>query len=149
MRISLSTSLLILAAAATVAASAKNPADYPLRVQIVDTHWNQGSIGTSGYGHGNLKDGDSWQGFVFTFSCGRPFLASDNPAALYLAKWKKPQTRLAIVVAEIGNSDNQRECELKTTTVRDVLFSMNNGQLVSRATEVKRFDGRSAKGIGV
>jgi hypothetical protein len=129
MRVVLICSLFGLIVGATLTAAAKDPADYPLRVQIADVHWQNANGGASGYGHGNVQNGESWRGFTFTFQCGRPFMVSNDNTS-YLAKWKKPDTRLAILTVQIGNTEKHDECELKTT-VTDAIYGNRAGQLVT------------------
>jgi hypothetical protein len=63
----------------------KNPADYPLHIQIVESHWHRHGNGTvDGWGRVDIEDGDSIHGFDFTYeSPGR----SSEP-------WEAPDTWL-------------------------------------------------------
>ena len=113
-----------------VFARAKDPSDYPLRVVIVDTHWNRNPYaGVTRSGYANLMDRDSLRGFDYTFSCDRPFNPSQGGFA-YPAKWKNAETRLALLTFEIGNTNKQHECELKVTMV-NLVYAIKNGNLVS------------------
>lgn len=118
----------------TALAWAKNPADYPLGVFIVETHYNSTSSGAVGNGHGNLKEGDSVTGFDYTFQCSAPFNPSTgdplNPSTGYQGRWKKQGTRLAILTVEIGNPKHQSECELKISQT-SVIYSVSEGHLVT------------------
>ena len=115
-------------------AGAKNPADYPLGVFVVETHYNSTSSGAVGNGHGNIKEGDSVTGFDYTFECSAPFNASTgdplNPSTGYQGRWKKQGTRLAILTVEIGNPKHQSECELKISQT-SVIYSVSEGHLVT------------------
>jgi hypothetical protein len=120
------------------------PADYPLRIFVVQTTWNHKQVvrngtienqGATGEGHGNIQEGNLVTGFDYTFSCSDQFNAStgdpSNPLTGYQGRWKKQGTRLAILVVEIGNPKHRSECELKTSLV-DVIYSISpERQLVS------------------
>ncbi len=114
-------------------AGTKDPSEYPLRVQILQTTWNTGGFRTTGHGRGNVMDGGTVRGFEYNFECGHPFNATQGDAT-YMGRWSKPEARLVIVTVEIGNSNKQHECELKTT-VLDVVYAISNGGLVSYSRE--------------
>src|SRR6266702_220273 len=109
--------------------AAKNLADFPLRVEILQTHWTRNAYGTTGSGRGNITDAENLQGFDFTFECSTPFNATQG-SSRYSARWKKQDTRLSLLTVEIGNTQKQSECELKTTLF-DGVYGMVNGNLVS------------------
>jgi len=107
----------------------KDPANYPLKVHILQQMWASHIPRYSEYratGRGNIWDGDSVHGFDFTYDCGFGLqrTARNDP---YLAKWKKPQHSLAILAREIGKTDKYRECEMKTTVHDGVYFLTNGG----------------------
>jgi hypothetical protein len=116
--------LLCLAAGAV----SKNPVDFPLDVVVVETHWSQRGSTAMGYGHGNIKDSDGTQGFDFTYQCV-PFNPTQEGSS-YPGRWKKQNTRLLLLTAEVGDARREHECELKTTPV-DVVYGIVNGRLVS------------------
>jgi hypothetical protein len=109
--------------------AARNLADFPLRVEILQTHWTRNAYGTTGSGRGNITDAENLQGFDFTFECSTPFNATQG-SSRYSARWKKQDTRLSLLTVEIGNTQKQSECELKTTLF-DGVYGMVNGNLVS------------------
>jgi PEGA domain len=95
----------------------KNPADYPLKLHILQQNWSSHNVRYNEYkgtGRGNIWEGDSVHAFEFTYDCsfGLTRTARNEP---YAAKWKKPQQRLALLAAQIGRNDKYQECELKTT----------------------------------
>jgi hypothetical protein len=95
----------------------KNPADYPLKVHILQQAWGSHNVRYSDYratGRGNFWDGDDVHAFDFSYDCsfGLRRTARNQP---YLAKWKKPQQRLALLAGDIGKPDKYHECDLKTT----------------------------------
>lgn len=122
----LACSILVLICSLSVFADKK---DYPLRVSIVETHWNSTPWGSRGYGRGDLYDGTSYRGFDYTFDCPSPFVASGGTVG-YPARWKKNDTRLVILVTQIGNTSKHSECELKTTLANQV-YAIKDGHLVT------------------
>ena len=123
------TSSLFLFASVLMMARTKDPSLYPLRVNIIETHWNYTGYGVNGYGHGDIAEGDSLHGFDYTFLCDAPFNATQGPS-VYQARWKKEGTRLVILTVEIGNESKRRECELKTTLV-NMVYSAQDGHMVT------------------
>ncbi len=103
----------------------KNPADYPLRIQVIESHWNRPMSnnrrngGVEGWGRGNIRDGDSIHAFDFTYSAPEPFHRTVGDAH-YPAKWKKEGLKLEMLVGEIGSADKFREFDLKTSVRPDV-----------------------------
>jgi hypothetical protein len=120
---------LVLLASGGVSVTAKDLSEYSLRVTILQVRWQDGSFGPSGEGRGNVDDGETRRGFDFTFACSRRFNATTG-TDFYQGKWKKPETRLAIIMVEIGNTNHQSECELKTT-VKNFAYVMTNGGLAT------------------
>jgi TonB family protein len=107
---------------------------YPLRVSLLQTEWNRNNAGGwVGNGYGNVKDGDSFQGFVFTCTCTSRYNLSQSNEA-YSAKWKKPGSRLEIVGTQVGDSQKQNRCELKVT-VKNLVYMLKDGNLVSVSIE--------------
>jgi hypothetical protein len=107
----------------------KDPADYPLKVHILQQTWSSHNLRYNEYrasGRGNLWEGDSVHGFDFSYDCsfGLTRTARNQP---YLAKWKKPQLRVAILAEQIGKNDKYHECELKTTIREGVYIATGNG----------------------
>ena len=113
---------------ALAAFAGKSPSDYPLKVHILQQNWASHNLRYNEYratGRGNIWEGDSVHAFEFTYDCsfGVRRTARNEP---YLAKWKKPQTRLALLESQIGKSNKYRECELKTT-VHDGVYILGGG----------------------
>lgn len=102
--------------------------EYPLRVLIIDTHWqNSPDGGGVGYGHGDLHVAGSWVGFDYTFSCESQFKATEGEA--HPAKWEIPSTRMLLLTEEIANPRQHHQCELKTT-LRDFEYASAAGRTV-------------------
>jgi|SRR6185437_2313086 len=120
----------------------KNPADYPLKVHILQQAWGSHNLRYNEYkatGRGNVWEGDAVHGFDFTYDCsfGIRRTARNEP---YLAKWRKPQLRLALLASQIGRNGKYQECELQTT-VRDGVYILNNGGI----TEMSQSDYKTWK----
>ena len=107
----------------------KEPADYPLKVHILQQNWSSHNLRYSEYraaGRGNIWEGDSVRGFDFTYDCsfGLTRTARNQP---YLAKWKKTSVRLEVLAEQIGKSEKFHECELKTTIREGVYIATGTG----------------------
>src|ERR1700691_811496 len=98
----------------TVLLAGKNLADYPLQIQVIESHWHHHDRMVDGYGRGDIKDGDSIHAFDFTYSAGEPFHRTVGDAH-YLAKWKKEGLKLELLVGEIGSPDKFISYDLKTS----------------------------------
>jgi hypothetical protein len=46
----------------------KNLADYPLQIQVVESHWNRHQGIVDGWGRGDVRNGESNRGFDFTYT---------------------------------------------------------------------------------
>lgn len=97
--------------------AAKNPANYPLKVYIIQVSWGSHNIRYNEYkatGRGNVWEGDSVHAFDFTYDCSFPVrrTARNQP---FPAKWRKQQLRLDVLADRIGTNNKYQECELYTT----------------------------------
>jgi len=77
----------------------KNLAEYPLQIQVIESHWNRPINGVDrryggveGWGRGDIRDGDSIHGFDFAYTAAEPFHRTVGDGR-YLAKWKKKVQR--------------------------------------------------------
>lgn len=111
----------------------KNLADYPLQIQVIESHWNRplNNVdrrfgGVEGWGRGNIKDGDSIHGFDFTYTAAEPFHRTTGDGH-YLAKWKKDGLKMELLVGEIGAPDKFQTYDLKTTVRDDVYVRGRDG----------------------
>ncbi len=100
-----------------------------LRVQIIQVQWNASEFGANGFGRANLIENDLKRGFEFSFSCPRPFMASDGPN-FYPAKWKKPGSRLVITTGDWNSPNKHHSCELKIS-LEAFVYERRNAQLVA------------------
>jgi hypothetical protein len=104
----------------------KNLAEYPLQIQVIESHWNRPINGVDrryggveGWGRGDIRDGDSIHGFDFAYTAAEPFHRTVGDGR-YAAKWKKEGTKMELLVGEIGAPDKFHTYDLKTTVRDDV-----------------------------
>ena len=119
-----------------LAFAGKDPADYPLKVHILQQNWASHNVRRSEYkatGRGNIWEGDSVRAFDFTYDCsvGLRRTARNQP---YMAKWKKPQAKLAILSEKIGKEDKYDECDVQTT-VHDGVYMLGGGGITEITQE--------------
>ena len=130
-------------------AAGNNPADYPLRIQILHVHWLHYSNGVSnggndGDGLGNVTDGDSIRGFEFTYGSLeelRPTELNDR----YLAKWRKEPLRLEMLVEEIGNPGKYHKFDLKTTVRDGVYVRLRDGITIMTQPQYAAYTAKLAR----
>ncbi len=126
-------------------AAGNNPADYPLRIQILHIHWTHNDIdGYRGDGQGDITDGDSIHGFDFSYASFAELRTTDLDAR-YIAKWKKEPLRLEMLVAEIGEPGRYHKFDVKTTVrdevyvpVRDGIKIMTQSQYAARTAKLAK-----------
>jgi len=112
----------------------KNKADYPLQIQVIETHWHRhvhriiGTEHVDGWGRGNVRDGDSIRGFDFVYSSPQPLQRTD-PKAHYLAKWKQESLKMEVLVGKIGASNKYQTYDLETTVIEDVYVPGADGAI--------------------
>ena len=118
----------------------KNLAEYPLQVQVIESHWHrhryQGIETVDGWGRGDIRDGDSIHGFDFTYESSQPFQRTVGDAH-YLAKWKKESLKMEMLVGEIGASDKYQTYDLKTSVREDVYVPGSGGAVAISQEEYK------------
>jgi|SRR5208282_2796043 len=118
----------------------KNLADYPLQIQVIESHWSRhwynGVERVKGWGRGDVRDGDSVRGFDFTYEAPGPFQRTIGDAH-YLAKWKKESLRMELLVGEIGTSDKYITFDLKTSVREDVYVPSSGGAIAVSQQEYK------------
>jgi hypothetical protein len=127
----------------TILFAGKNLAEYPLQIQVLESHWNRPVSpvdrrfgGVDGWGRGNIKDGDSIRGFDFTYSSAEPFHRTVGNGH-YMAKWKKDGLKMELLVGEIGAPDKFRTYDLKTTVLEDVYVRHPDGATPISQAEYK------------
>jgi hypothetical protein len=107
----------------------KDPSEYPLKVHILQQNWashNNYRNEFKGTGRGNIWEGDSIHAFDYSYACSFSLrrTARNQP---YVAKWSKPQLRLALLAAEVGANNKYQECTLKTTVHEGIYFLGGGG----------------------
>jgi hypothetical protein len=122
----------------------KNLADYPLQIQVVESHWNRRYGTVDGWGRGDVRDGDSIRGFDFTYTSGEPFHRTVGDTH-YLAKWKKQGLKMELLVGEIGSPDKYVSFDLKTTMRDDVYVPGPNGAIAVSQQEFKEMEKETEK----
>lgn len=127
----------------TILFAGKNLAEYPLQIQVLESHWNRPVNpvdrrfgGVDGWGRGNIKDGDSIRGFDFSYSSTEPFHRTVGNAH-YVAKWKKDGVKMELLVGEIGSPDKFHTYDLKTTVLEDVYVRSPEGPTPISQAEYK------------
>jgi len=119
----------------------KKIGDYPLQIQVIETHWHRhinriiGIEHVDGWGRGNVRDGDSIRGFDFVYSSAQPLQRTD-PKAHYLAKWKKESLRMEVLVGKIG-ADKYQTYDLETTVIEGVYVPGAGGAIAISQEQYK------------
>src|SRR5579864_923759 len=119
-----------------LAFAAKDPSDYPLRVQLMQiTPAPQGPIRGvyQGTGRGNVIEGELIHGFDFSYLCEAQLTTSVAGRA-YSAKWKKPQLRMELLGNKVGEKEKYVECDLKTS-VQEGVYVRSGGSLGEMSQE--------------
>jgi hypothetical protein len=109
--------VIILVVVSGSAFAAKDPADYNLKVIVLEQQWTSHNVYRNefkGTGRGNIWDVDGVRAFDFKYECdfGLRRTVRNQP---YIGKWKKPQLRLEILAPKIGTEGKYQDCELQTT----------------------------------
>jgi hypothetical protein len=128
-----------------VSRAGKNLADYPLQIQVVESHWHRDHGTVDGYGRGDVRDGDSIRGFDFTYYAGEPFHRTVGDSH-YLAKWKKQGLKMELLVGEIGSPDKYVAYDLKTSLRDDVYVPGPDGAVAVSQQEYKEMEKDAQKG---
>lgn len=122
-----STALGLILFFATYGVAGKNAADYPLQVQIIESHWHNHRDGTvNGWGQGNVLDGDSIHGFDFEYQANEPFHRTRGNAH-FIARWKKASLKMEMLVGQVGSVDKFNSYELRTSMREEVYVPGPNG----------------------
>jgi hypothetical protein len=122
---------------ATIVLAGKNLADYPLQIEIVESHWNHHRDNSvDGWGRGNIINGDSIHAFDFTYESIGPFHRTVGDAH-YAAKWKKDQLKLEMLVGQIGSPNKFQSFDLKTSVRDDVYIRSTEGSVAVSQAEYK------------
>jgi|GEM_PF-6943241 len=118
--------LLICSPVSPVLAKSK---DYPMRVQVVRTHWNSRRGWFSGFGRANLisqqPGNPPAQGMNFNFGCSGPVRVSFGPDT-YPARYGKNQLEVIVQLPQLG-SDKTKDCTLKIAMQNYVYVRTGHG----------------------
>jgi TonB family protein len=111
-----------------------HPSDYSLRASIVEIKWDSTSHGSAtGSGHGNLREGVSYQGFDFTCSCDESFNPTRGSNG-YPAKWIKAGGIIEILYADLWDVGKKNKCELNVILI-DQVYLRSGGRLITVTLE--------------
>jgi hypothetical protein len=116
-----------------------DPADYPLRVDILKdtaksrhTHDGNSMSGepdyVDGMGVADLFENGEPQGFTFSYSCLDGLKASSGYGT-YPARWKKKQKTLEVLVPQPGKPWNLEACSLQSELRPGLVFYWKNGSM--------------------
>jgi len=114
----------------------ENLADYPLKIQVIESHWHRHNGIVDGWGRGNIIDSETIHAFDFTYEASEPFQRTIGDAH-YLAKWKKEPLKLEMLVGEIGSTDKYKTYDLKTSVREDVYIPSSEGAIAISQEEYK------------
>ena len=133
MRFALALSLCVAVLAPAVHAESKNPADYPLRIQLVSRNqtsfmYNRQVEEARGEGRLNLFENGEAHGVDFTFECDEKLKFLPGMET-YPAKWKKPGQELTVLMPVFGKTGQYFTCTFKTDVKPDIVYIMQNGRL--------------------
>lgn len=118
-------------------AGGPNAAGYPLRVHIYENnqtvHFTSGQFSPiasmEGRGRANLYEDGQPLGFEYSFQCGSR-LSSSAGYETYMARWKKKNRTLEILLPVLGKPRATESCELRVEMEAFAYF-LRNGALAT------------------
>jgi hypothetical protein len=115
-----------------VLAGSRNPVDFPLRVHIFShngvSHYSHGSLDyVDGEGRANLYENGEPRGFEYGYRCGDRLRNSDGYET-YMARWKKKDRTVEILLPVMGKPNAAETCELKVE-MKETAYFRHNGLL--------------------
>lgn len=106
------------------------PHDYPMQVQVINSHWHGRRGWSNGFGHANLFANEPGrppkQGMDFNFSCSQPIRHTFMPDT-YRARWGKNQYEVVVLLPVLG-TDKGSECTMKIE-MRNFVYQGGRGGL--------------------
>lgn len=129
--------ILVILLSSAVGLTAKDATEYPLKVELLDNTWtwfrpypvrDPENIVYKVTGRGNIGDGPTKHAFDFNYDCFTHARVTIK-GQFYMAKWKKPQHELELLVPDIGKEGKYKACEVRTT-VREGVYIWSQGSLV-------------------
>jgi hypothetical protein len=129
-------SLALSALFSTVALASPNPADFPLRVHVVQnsnrTHYHDRMMDyVDGEGRGDLFENGLPRGFDYGFRCDDRVRVSPGYET-YPARWKKSGRELEILQPVMGKPGVLWACSLKVD-MKDTVYVRHNGLVDERS----------------
>ena len=114
-------------------AGGHNPADYPLRVHVFQFnshshYYHQALDVVDGEGRANLYENGQPRGFDFSYRCSDRLRTSAGYET-YLARWKKQDRTLEILLPQFGKPGAMDGCELKVEMKESMAYYKHNGLL--------------------
>jgi hypothetical protein len=116
-------------------AGGHNAAEYPLRVHIYQvggvSHYYSPTRSldlVDGEGRANLFENGEPLGFDFSYRCEER-LKDSAGYETYLARWKKPNQTLEILLPQFGKPGAYDSCELKVLMKDSMVYHKHNGLL--------------------
>lgn len=116
-----------------LAVAGHNPSDYPLRVHIYNASSHSHYMGQAldfvdGEGRANLYENGAPRGFDFDYNCGER-LRYNAGYETYLARWKKKDSTLEILVPVMGGGNEYHVCQLRVAMKEGSAYFYRNGNL--------------------
>jgi hypothetical protein len=129
-----------------VLAGGADPADYPLRVNILtytshSRHARESKAFSDapdyldGLGQGDLFENGVPRGFTFTYSCIDALRASSGYET-FPARWKKADKTVTVLLPEPGKPWNWVACDLRTEMRPGMAYFWHEGSVVEKASTV-------------
>ena len=124
--------VIMLLCAPMLLGESKNPADYALRIHIYSksqtTFYSRTIVEEAkGDGRANLFEGDDVHGVDFNYACSEKLKASFGYET-YVAKWKKQDKVLTVLLPVIGKANTFTVCDLNVA-LRDNVYKRSNGKM--------------------
>jgi hypothetical protein len=121
---------LVACALLSTGALARNPDDYPLRVHIFEhnthSHYYHRTLDTvDGEGRANLYENGEPRGFDYSYRCSERIRNSPG-FETYLAKWKKRDQTLEILMPKLGKPGATESCDLHVE-MKDIAYYKHGG----------------------
>jgi hypothetical protein len=114
----------------TVFAGGHNAADYPLRAHIFShnshSHYRDRTLDwVDGEGRANLFENGEPRGFDYSYRCSER-LRNSSGFETYLARWKKRDQTLEILLPKLGKLGATDACELRVE-MKDIAYYRHDG----------------------
>jgi len=121
-----------LSSASILLGESKNPVDYALRIHIYSknqtTFYSRTIVEEAkGDGRANLFESDDVHGLDFNYSCSEKLKASFGYET-YVAKWKKQDKVLTVLLPVMGKANTFTVCDLNVA-LRDNVYKRSNGKM--------------------